>query len=163
MVQEFEAKVDLAHYQKRKLAEVVLVQDRRPIKFGETTITPVNFNRPDRVRYGFLIKDESSRIMYAPCSIYGAEYDSFWKDLDVLIMETGWHGNTKRMREKKVEECFEDHISLEECFELHRQLRPKRTILTHLHGGLHQTYDFLCDAASKHPGVEVGYDGMDVI
>ncbi len=162
MIPDFESyfKKDLDFYKRKKYIKIVEVEDRKPIGFGNIKITPVNFKRDDRVRYGFLIEEHGKRVMYAPCSVFNAKFDEFWKNLDVLFIETGWRGNTKEYRKKKVVSWFEDHISLEEDFGLLEKLRPKKMILTHLIGSTHQTYDDIKKRAEKYPNVDVAFDGM---
>jgi len=149
-------------YEKQKYIEILNVDDRKPVRFGKISITPINLKRKDRVRYAFLIEGNGKRVMYAPCSIFATKFDDFWKNLDVLLVETGWHGDTSELRKKKVEPFFKDHISLEENFKWLEILNPKKMILTHLEGCLHQTYDMIRAEAKKYPGVDVAYDGMEI-
>lgn len=161
MIPDFDKFVSIIRFfEKQKYVKIIQVEDRKPLKFVETTITPINFRRSDRVRYGFLIEEDSKRVMYAPCSVFGTKFDKFWENLDILFIETGWHGNTENLRKRNVEPWFKDHASLEENLKLLKKLKPKKTILTHLEGSIHQTYDLIKKEAKKYPAVEVAYDGM---
>jgi len=149
-------------YEKCKFIEIIKIEDRKPIKIGKTSITPINLKRDDRVRYAFLIEENNKKAMYAPCSVFDTKFDNFWENLDLFFIETGWHGNTKELREKEVEIWFKDHISLEENFEWLEKLRPKKMILTHLGAEIHATYDLIKKEADKYPDIDVAYDGMEI-
>jgi len=63
---------------------------------------------------------------------------------------------------KKLSGSLLSHISLEENIDWLRKLQPKRMILTHLEGAIHQTCDMIKAVADKYPNVDVAFDGMDV-
>lgn len=149
-------------YEKQKYIQLIELDDREPIELEGGTITPVNLKREDRVRYSYLIEEGERKVMYAPCSVYNAVFDNYWEDLDVLFLETGWHGDTQTLRAEKSIPMLDDHISLEEDFEVYERLKPKRMILTHIEGCIHQTYDFIKSKAAKYEHVDVAYDGMEV-
>jgi len=149
-------------YKKYNFIEVIKIRDRKPITIGKISITPINLKRDDRVRYAFLIEENNKKVMYAPCSVFNTKFDNFWENLDLLFIETGWHGNTKELREKKAESWLGDHISFEENFEWLKKLKPKKMVLTHLEGSIHATYDLIKKEADKYPNVNVAYDGMEI-
>lgn len=161
MIPDFNKYLKIFDYYKEKgFIKIIEVEDRKPIKIGKVLVTPINLKRADRVRYAFLIEGNNKKVMYAPCSVFGTKFDDFWQDLDILFIETGWHGKTKEDRLKKTAEWFVDHISLEENFEWLARLKPKKMILTHVEGSIHQTYDMIKKEAEKYPNVGVAYDGM---
>lgn len=151
-------------YQKQKFISIESVKDRKPVVLDEVSIIPVDLKREDRVRYAYLIKNNinNKKIMYAPCSVFGAKIDHFWKDLNVLFLETGWRGDTTTLRKKEVEPWFKDHISLEECFDFFKKLKPDRLFFTHLEGTLHQTYDNISEKTKNFENINVAFDGMDL-
>ena len=159
----------LWYFEGRRWANIIEFDDRSPIEIDNLFITPIDFKRPDRVRYGFLIQDEHKKVMYAPCSIFGAQTDHNWRNLDYLIMESGWAGPTSMIRAKEHgKTMYQDHISLEENVDLSLQLQPKQTILTHIDGGRHRDlggdYDLLCCYMKGVLGAEIAiaYDGMRI-
>lgn len=132
------------------------------MRVGTVTVTPLNLQRQDRVRYAFLLEEKSKKVIYAPCSIFQTQFDEFWHDVDLLFIETGWPGNTAKLRKEKAAAWLEDHISLEENFEFIAQVKPKKAILTHLEGGYHTTYDQIKKLVATHPDVDVAYDGLEI-
>jgi len=150
------------YYEEQGFIKIIKVNDRKPINIEGLSITPISLRRHDRVRYSFLIEKKGKKIMYAPCSVFNTRFDGFWDNLDLLMIETGWIGNTKELRKDPPEEWFLDHISLEEDFGLLDKLKPKKIILTHLQASTHQTYDMIKDRAKKFHNVDVAYDGMDI-
>jgi phosphoribosyl 1,2-cyclic phosphate phosphodiesterase len=123
----------LDYFEAQKFINVVSVEDRTPVRVGTVTVTPLNLKRPDRVRYAFLLEEKGKKVIYAPCSIYQTQFDEFWQDVDLLFIETGWPGNTAKLRKEKetawLESSFADHIRLEANFEFIAQVKPKKTIM----------------------------------
>jgi phosphoribosyl 1,2-cyclic phosphate phosphodiesterase len=50
------------------------------------------------------------------------------------------------------------HLSITEAIEWVRRVKPRRTVLTHLHADL----DYRATAALLPPGIEPAYDGLSV-
>lgn len=159
----------LFYFEKMGYVKINKIKDRVPIKIGNITITPLDFKRKDRVRYGYLIGKNKKRVIYAPCSLFDMVLDKNYKNLDLLLIETGWFGNTKRVRAKLPKNHpWQDHISFEENLEIIRKVRPKKTILTHIDGTRHlkkdADHDFLLERANKHKdlNIDISYDGMKI-
>ncbi|MHA2272531.1 MAG: MBL fold metallo-hydrolase [Candidatus Hodarchaeales archaeon] len=150
------------HFEPAKFINIVSVEDRKPVPLGSVTVTPLNLRRQDRVRYAFLIEERGKKVIYAPCSIFETQFDEFWNDIDLLFIETGWPGDTAKLRKEKTAASLEDHISLEENFDFIAQVKPRKTILTHLEGGYHVTYDQIKKIAEEHPAVDVAHDGLEI-
>jgi phosphoribosyl 1,2-cyclic phosphate phosphodiesterase len=158
MVADFDRYLPMMRFLvKSQYARLVEVEDRKPVVLGDLSVTPVNLQCTDRVRYAFLLEEEGKRVMYAPCSVFGTKFDAFWQDLDVLFLEAGWPGNTQALREKQI---GLDHISLEETIGYFDHLQPKQLIITHLEGAFHVTYDFVQAKIKGLPNIDVAYDGM---
>ena len=141
------------------------VLDRRPVKIGPVSVTPLNLGRGrDRVRYAYLIEKDNARVVYAPCSIFNMKIDDYYENLDLLLIETGWFGDAQKIRAKLPKDhVWQDHVSFEENLELVRKIKPKRTILTHLEGTRHFDYDQMKEKIKpydKELNLEVAYDGM---
>jgi len=153
------------YFEKMGWIEIKKIFDRKKIKLGQVLVTPLNIGRgKDRVRYNYLIEKNGKQAVYAPCSIYGLKVDSFYENLDLLLIETGWFGDSLKTRAKLAKDhVYQDHVSFEENLELVRKIRPKRTILVHLGGSRHIDYDRMrkrIKPYDKKLNIEVGYDGM---
>lgn len=152
----------LWYFKERGFAEINVFDDRQSIYVGNSKIIPLDFQRFDRVRYGFLIERDSKRVIYAPCSTFEMFMDSYYEDLDVFITEAGWIGDTKETREKLPPgHPWHDHISFDENVEVVRRFKPKRTILTHIDGTRHElsSGDYGCMA---YVASQVGYANMEL-
>lgn len=154
----------LFFYESQGWVKIHKIPDRKPVKIGDTSITPVNFLRSDRQRFGFLIEEGKKRLMYAPCSIFQVKLDKFWENLDVLIMELGWFGKKEDRTDLPPKHCWHDHIALQENIELIKQVKPKRTILTHIEGTRHVSLEEATKqiAPYKKLNVEPAIDGMKI-
>ncbi|PIU88627.1 hypothetical protein COS64_03260 [archaeon CG06_land_8_20_14_3_00_37_11] len=158
----------LWYFEQKGFIEIILFKDRVPIKINNIIITPIDFQRIDRVRYGFLINKTNKKILYAPCSIFGMKIDEYFNDLDFLIMELGWIGNTKEIRDTFLDKnsFWQTHISFEENIELIERLKPKISILTHIggHNVPRGDHDFLLNMIKKYPNlkINIAYDGMNI-
>jgi phosphoribosyl 1,2-cyclic phosphate phosphodiesterase len=154
----------LFYYQSQGWIRLHKIKDRKPVKIGKISVTPVNFLRSDRQRFGFLIEEGKKRFMYAPCSIFQAKIDKFWEKLDLLIIELGWFGNPKTREKLPEKHCWRDHISLEEDIALVKKIKPKRTLLTHLEGTHHVSLEEAQKeiAPYKKLNVEPATDGMQI-
>lgn len=160
----------LWYYQRRGYIAIQTVEDRQSIGgIGELKITPIDFQcaEPGRIRYGYLIEEQHKRVLYAPCSIFGAVIDRFWQNLDCLIMETGWLGNTDHVRaELPADHAWQDHISFEECLVLARAVAAKLTIFTHIDGSRHLEPQWNHAGLSElvadvqETSIQIAHDGM---
>lgn len=155
--------------EKKGYIKIDKIQDRVPIKIGTTSITPLDFKRKDRIRYGYLIEQNGKRAVYAPCSVFDISLDEYYQNLDLVLMEIGWFGNTQETRAKLPNNhAWHDHISFEENLEIIRKIRPQRTILVHIDGTRHlnsdANHDFLLKQAKKYKGfnIDISYDGMRI-
>jgi phosphoribosyl 1,2-cyclic phosphate phosphodiesterase len=158
----------LWYFESQGWAVIRIVDDRLPIKLNKVTVTPVNFNRKDRDRYGFVIEKDDKRVMYAPCSTFGLEVDGHYHNLDCLIMELGWPGETAKIRESlTAPHPWLDHVSFEENIDLIKLVQPKQSILTHVDGTRHRCNDGNHDVWVKAVrktclNLEIAYDGMKI-
>jgi phosphoribosyl 1,2-cyclic phosphate phosphodiesterase len=162
----------LSFYEEKKYIKIKKIKDRKGIQIAEIKITPLDFKRMDRVRYGYLIEKKGKRVLYAPCSTFGLHLDEYYENLDLLIMEIGWFGKTKEMRKKLPKEhAWHDHISFEENLKVVKKIKPKRTILTHIDGTRHlkvdNDYSFTVEQTKKYSEklnskIDIAYDGMEI-
>lgn len=163
MMKDFDKYIpNFRYYEQRNFIKIISIEDREPVKLEDLKITPVDFKRPDRVRYGFLIEQDNKKVMYAPCSVFNAKLDKYWQDLDILFLETGWHGPQQEYRKKEIEPWFKDHISFEENIKWLKKLKPEKMVLTHVEGSIHQTHDLMLKLTKNYPKINIAYDGMDI-
>lgn len=158
----------LWYFEQQGYVNIIELDDRNPVKIGKLFIIPIDFKRPDRVRYGYLVVDGAKKLMYAPCSIFGMKIDHFYEGIECLIMETGWLGKTLETRAGlPPKHAWLDHISFEENVDLVRQLCPKRAILTHIDGTRHLTdganHSKLVELAhASGLSIAIAFDGMKI-
>lgn len=158
----------LRYFEKNGFIKIIKTKDRTPISIGAVTITPVDFKRNDRVRYGYLIEKASKRVMYAPCSIFDWRIDKYYENLDLLIMEKGWDGKTELRQTLPKDHYWHDHSSFEENILEIKKIKPKSVVITHIDGARHKTidgdYDLLVNEVKKYPdlNIRVAYDGMKI-
>jgi phosphoribosyl 1,2-cyclic phosphate phosphodiesterase len=158
----------LWYYEKCGYCSIIEIDDRGPVEIDGLFVTPIDFQRHDRVRYGYRIDNSCKSAMYAPCSVFGAKIDHHWKELDYLVIESGWSGQTNVVRAANPKSMHSDHVSLEENIQMALTLRPKQTILTHVDGCHHLDmggdYDLLCRhvAAVNDAKINIAYDGMQI-
>lgn len=157
----------LYDYQEESLARIMEIGQISPLILDEISVTPIEVSKPGRNRYAYLIEEAGKRVMYAPCANRDMLIDSNFDNLDCLILEIGWLGDTQTYRADPEKYAWAQYVSFEENIELIRKLQPKRTILTGIDGRRHRlesgSYDALCKAARKTClNVEIAYDGMKI-
>ncbi|MBN1941548.1 MAG: MBL fold metallo-hydrolase [Candidatus Diapherotrites archaeon] len=139
------------YYAERGWIEIIPAKNRQQIKFGNITVAPVNFKRPDRQRFGYVIQQGQKKVVYMPCSIFGSTLDPLFFDADLVFMETGWIGKTVETRASKPEtSTVQDHISFEENLALANTLRAKKVVLTHIEATQHMTKEKLEKILARH-------------
>ncbi len=117
----------LFFYEKMGYISIKKVEDRVPLHMGNILVRPIDFKRNDRIRFGYLIEENKTRVMYAPCSVFRVTLDSFWENLDLLLMEIGWFGKTKEVRQKLPRaHAWQDHISFEENLEIIKKIKAQK-------------------------------------
>lgn len=169
-IQDFEKNCSYLFYvEKKKNIKINRIRDRQPVQLGEVKITPLDFRRSDRIRYGYLIEKDGKRVVYAPCSTFGIYVDDNYRNLDVLFLEIGWLGDTEKNRKiLPKDHIYQDHVSFEENINIIEESSPKMTVLTHIDGTRHLKkegdHDFLLGIARKYSkyNIKIGYDGMKI-
>jgi phosphoribosyl 1,2-cyclic phosphate phosphodiesterase len=103
-----------------KTAKLNLLKDRDIISLEKFTIQPIGFNGPDSDTFGYLISENDKKVLYSPCdTILFKKYSEF-KALDLWLTECG---------------CFSDfkhEISFENTIDRIKEIKPKKTIFTHI-------------------------------
>lgn len=158
----------LKYFENTGFIKIIKIKDRTPIIIGAIKITPIDFKRNDRVRYGYLIEKENKKVFYAPCSIFDWKTDKYYENLDILIMEKGWDGKTELRKTLPKNHPWRDHASFEENILEIKKLKPKKVIFTHIDGSRHKTidgdHDLLIIEAKKYQdlNIDIAYDGMKI-
>ncbi len=158
----------LKYFEMMGFISIVKTNDRLPIAFGPIIITPIDFKRADRTRYGYLIEEKNKKVFYAPCSIFDWKVDGYYNNLDLLIMEKGWDGKTQLRETLPKNHYWHDHASFEENILEIEKLQPKKVIITHIDGSRHKTidgdHDLLIKEVEKNPNlnIDVAFDGMKI-
>lgn len=149
---------------KNFIALDILEDDERTV-MGDVTVTPVPL--PRHARYGYLIESKGKRVFYGPCSIYELSPRAELENLDICLLEMGWLGDTKKIRDETPKtDVRQWHMSFEENVALFKKIKPKRKILTHVEEAfgwppeyINLKHDEMVELANKY-GMEVAYDGM---
>jgi phosphoribosyl 1,2-cyclic phosphate phosphodiesterase len=103
-----------------KTAKLNLLKDRDVVTLGNFTIQPIGFNGPDSDTFGYLISKNNITVLYTPCDTILFEKYSEFKNLDLWLTECG---------------CFSDfkhEISFENAIDRIEEIKPKKTIFTHI-------------------------------
>ena len=158
----------LAYFEKMGFITIVKTHDRMPIKIGSTIITPIDFQRKDRIRYGYLMEKNNKKVFYAPCSVFDWQTDKFYENLDILILEKGWAGKTNLRKNLPPTHYWHDHASFEENILEIERLSPSKTVFTHIDGSRHKTIDGDHDQLVeeirrfKELNLEIATDGLKI-
>lgn len=129
----------LFYMEKIGYIEIIEIEDRKPIVIGKVKIIPLDFHRPDRVRFGYEIIQNNKKVIYAPCSIYQMEIDQYFSDLDLLLIERGWQWSANDRKKLPENHPYHDHVAIEENIDLVKRIKPKQTLLTHIGGSSHDS------------------------
>jgi phosphoribosyl 1,2-cyclic phosphate phosphodiesterase len=108
------------YFNVQKTGILHLTEDGDEIKLGDYIIKVVGFKGKESDTYGYLIQNKNKSVLYTPCdTIRFDNYKNFIK-LDLLINECGVFSN------------FPTEISFDTLMRRIREIKPKKTILTHI-------------------------------
>lgn len=160
---EFQGKATLTFYEKRGFIKINILEDDEKTTVGNVTITPLAL--PRKARYAYIIESGGKKLLYAPCSIFGIKPV---RDVDVCLLELGWLGDTKKLREGPEDDIRLWHVSFEENLDFVCKSEPGRAIVTHIEEAfswppeyIPLKHDEIVQLCSRH-GVDVAYDGMEI-
>lgn len=104
----------------QKTGTLHLIEDGDKIQIRSISISPIGFKGKESDTYAYLIESKGKKALYAPCdTISFANYKNF-VNLDVLINECGIFSD------------ISSEISFDALIQRLREIKPKRTFLTHI-------------------------------
>jgi len=97
-----------------------LLEDSDVVDFGDMTVTAVGYKGAQSDIYAYYLENCRKKVLYAACDTISFERYNEFADLDLLLNECG---------------LFEDvgsEITIENLMNKVREIRPKKTLLTHI-------------------------------
>ena len=139
----------------KKTGKLHFIEDGDKIAVGNITIEAVGYEGVNSSTYAYLIKKDNKKILYAPCDTIDFKRCKDFKDLDLFISECG-----------VFVDCLGE-ISFEGVIERIQEIKPKRSILTHIEEDDIRSMgeDYLQRMKEKYSGVDFdfAYDGMEIL
>ena len=138
-----------------KVVKINFFEKSDSIKLGNVKITSVSYNGGKSEIYGYLIEENEKKVLYAPCdSISFKNFIPETYELDLLINECGLFSYR----------TIKSEISFPDLMKRIKELKPKKTVLTHIEEVELQKWgwDYMDKMKKKYSDVdfEFGYDGM---
>jgi len=137
----------------QRTGKLIIVEHDDVIKLGKISITVVGYKGKKSDTYAYLIESNGKRVLYAPCDTIDFEQKHF--DLDVLVNECGLFS-----------EQVKTEISFTALMKRISNLRPKRTILTHIEESELNNWgwNYLAKMKKQYSDVnfDFAYDGMKI-
>jgi phosphoribosyl 1,2-cyclic phosphate phosphodiesterase len=137
-----------------KTAKLNLLKDTDVIYLGKLTIQPIGFDGPDSDTFGYLITENNKNVLYSPCDTILFKSYSGFTNLDLWLTECG---------------CFSDfkhEISFENAIDRIEEIKPKKTIFTHIEEEELKMagWDYLQILKDKYSGIsfDFSYDKMEI-
>ncbi|MFH1751959.1 MAG: MBL fold metallo-hydrolase [archaeon] len=138
----------------QKTGKLHLVEDGDKINFGKITVTVVGFKGKGSDVYGYQIQEGKKKVLYAPCDTISFENYNNFKGLDLLLNECGLFSD------------FPSEISFEDLMKRIKEIKPKKTILTHIEEIEVSAFgiEHLQKMKKKYSDIEFDYafDGMEI-
>jgi len=103
-----------------KVAKIIFLEHNQTKKVGKIKITAIGYSGKKSNTFSYLFNDGGKRVLYAPCDTISFNQKIY--DLDLLINECGIFSYNKVKHE----------ISFPTLMKRLRDLKPKKTILTHI-------------------------------
>lgn len=139
----------------QKTGKLHLIEDGDRIKIGDITIGVVGYQGKDSDTYAYLIEKNDKKVLYAPCDTISFDNYKNFSDLDVLINECGLFSDVPT------------EISFEELMKRIREIKPKRSIMTHIEEVEINIWgeDYLQKMKEKYSDINLDFasDGMEII
>jgi phosphoribosyl 1,2-cyclic phosphate phosphodiesterase len=104
----------------QKAGTLHLVDDGDKFKIGDMEISVVGYKGKESDTYAYLIESNNKKVLYSPCDTINFEKYKNFKGLDLLINECGLFSN------------YKSEISFENLINRLREIKPKKTIITHI-------------------------------
>lgn len=104
----------------QKTGVLHLIEDGVKITIRDVSITAVGYRGKGSDVYAYLLESNGKKVLYAPCDTINFDNYKNFKNLDLLINECGLFSN------------IPSEISFDALMNRLREIKPKRTILTHI-------------------------------
>jgi phosphoribosyl 1,2-cyclic phosphate phosphodiesterase len=147
---DFETRVpEIFFYEKQGYCKINIINN---IKIGNLKIKPILLK--NNFAYAFLIEEKQKKVVFCPCHCMGLPVTDELKNADLLIMNLGYFGK----EEKSISGFEKDNLRII------KQLKPKKTILTHIEENWKKNYDDYCKLEKKYKEYDLkfAFDGMKI-
>lgn len=104
----------------QKTGKLYLVEDGETVKIKDINISVVGYKGKGSDTYAYLIQQGEKKVLYAPCDTISFDNYRNFPKLDFLINECGLFSD------------IPSEISFDNLMKRIREIKPKRTILTHI-------------------------------
>jgi phosphoribosyl 1,2-cyclic phosphate phosphodiesterase len=107
----------------------------------------------------YVVTDDKSKVIYAPCDVTPFPEDERFRDADLLIIEVGWWGERMAERARRGPHY---EISMEEVLSAVKSYEPKSTVLTHIGDKLEMTLSDLRELEEMYRDLNISFakDGL---
>jgi phosphoribosyl 1,2-cyclic phosphate phosphodiesterase len=153
------------HYERMNAAVVSTMTDNEPLEIDRIKITAVPPATKQVPSTLFVIEENDTKIIYAPCDIKPIPVDNpLLHNADMLIM-----GETMLPEPLKYDYYVPDDnvlreevYTLEQVVELRKQIRADRVLITHIEEEWGKSYDDCIELEEKFSSdrISFAYDGM---
>jgi phosphoribosyl 1,2-cyclic phosphate phosphodiesterase len=137
-----------------KVADFNIIEHEKSVRMGKMLITAIGYEGKDSRVFAYLFQQDGKKALYSPCDTVNFKQRIY--DLDLLINECGVFSFDKMKRE----------IAFPALMERIRQLRPKRTVLTHIEETELNAWgwDYLDRMKKQYSDInfDFAYDGMKI-
>lgn len=127
-----------------------LIEPNNIYKINSIIITKIKLL--NNFSYAYLIESNKKRVLYCPCHSMHLPISSILYNLDLLIMGLGYVNSIS----KNVTNFERD------CLRIIRELKPKKTIFTHIEEIDNLSYDDYLELEKEYRNCLFSYDGMKI-
>jgi phosphoribosyl 1,2-cyclic phosphate phosphodiesterase len=157
----------LGFYEKMGLIETIRLECERPFKIGRFEIVPfevvTDYSGMSTV---FLIKENKTRVIYAPCDVKPFPVSDQLQNPDLLIVGNFFPDGPLREGIKIPEDNVlrRELFSFKEILKLVKELGAKKTVLTHIEEEWGKSYDDYrkIEGRCEAYNIKFAYDGMRI-
>ena len=140
-----------------KVVKINFFENNDSIKLGNIKITSIIYNGGKSEIYGYFIEENQKKVLYAPCdTISFKNFIPKVYKLDLLINECGLFSY----------KTIKSEISFPDLMKRIKEIKPKKTILTHIEEVELQKWGwhYMEEMKQKHSDInfEFGFDGMTI-
>ncbi|MBC8061054.1 MAG: MBL fold metallo-hydrolase [Clostridiaceae bacterium] len=148
----------LLYLESKKIIKILPIEHREIIELGDIKVLPLYI--PKTQGYYFMIVENRSKVVYAPCEYHEFKLYEEVKNIDIFIPHHLYF-------EDKTIGTGADYSDTEDSFEMmlehSGQMNAKRIIVTHIDesfGLSHIELNDLCKTRFRDYPIEFGYDGQ---